>query len=65
MAVIGVRDALVVDELVQFALLEHLAHDVAAADELALDVELRHGRPVGIGLDAVTQFGDSSTLRPL
>src|SRR6185369_5306585 len=28
-----------------------------AADELALDVELRDGRPVRIGLDAVTQFG--------
>ena len=35
--------------------LEHLADDVAAADELALDVELRDGRPVGIGLDAVAQ----------
>jgi hypothetical protein len=34
---------------------EHLANDVAAADELALDVELRDGRPLGIGLDSVSQ----------
>ena len=32
---------------------EHLADDVAAADELALDVELRDGRPVGEALDAL------------
>ena len=41
-----VGDALVVEQLLQLALLEHLADDVAAADELALDVELRDGRPV-------------------
>src|SRR5664279_6351939 len=43
------RHALVLERLLQFAGLEHLAHDVAAADELALHVELRNGRPVGIG----------------
>ncbi|MBK7815290.1 MAG: fructosamine kinase family protein [Rhodocyclaceae bacterium] len=31
----------------QFAGLEHLVHDVRAADELAPDVELGNGRPVG------------------
>src|SRR5271169_4179878 len=49
------RDALVLERLLQFAGLEHLAHDVAAANELALHVELRDSRPVGIGLDAVPQ----------
>src|SRR5690606_582028 len=38
-------DALVLEEVLQLARLEHLADDVAAADELALDVELRNGRP--------------------
>src|SRR5205823_6765410 len=33
------------EQLLQFAGIEHLADDVAAADELALDVELRHCRP--------------------
>src|SRR5689334_21305792 len=31
----------------------HLAHDVAAADELSVDVELRYRRPVRIFLDAL------------
>src|SRR5258708_26965654 len=37
--------------------LEHFAHDVASADEFALDVELRYRRPVGVDLDAIPQFG--------
>ena len=40
------RDALVVQQRREFARLEHLADDVGAADELALDVELRDRRPV-------------------
>jgi hypothetical protein len=40
------RDALGAQELLQLSRLEHLAGDVAAADELALDVELRDCRPV-------------------
>src|SRR5207344_3661658 len=48
-----VGDALFGQQLLQFARLEHLAHDIAAADEVPLDVKLRNGRPVGIGLDAV------------
>src|SRR6266576_6351169 len=50
------RQALFLHQRLQFTGLEHLAHDVAAADELALDVELRDGRPVRIALDAVPQF---------
>src|SRR6187551_3889110 len=42
------------EELLQFAGLEHLADDVAAADELALDIELRDRRPVRIFLDPLT-----------
>src|SRR5690242_3175358 len=49
-------NAFVFQGLLQFAGLKHLAHDVAAADKLALHVELRNRRPVGIGLDAVTDF---------
>ena len=40
----------------QFSGLEHLAHDIAAADELALHVKLGNGRPVGIILDSLTQI---------
>ena len=36
--------------------MEHLAHDVRAADELALHIELGDGRPVGEGLDALAQL---------
>ena len=46
-----------VEEGLQLAGLEHLADDVAAADELALDVKLRDGRPVGVFLDALAQLG--------
>ena len=35
------------EQLAQLARAVHLAHDVAAADELALHVELRDGRPAG------------------
>src|SRR5216683_3492888 len=33
-----------------------LAHDVAAADELAIDEYLRDGRPVAVGLYRVAHF---------
>src|SRR4051812_6673209 len=46
------RDLLLLDQGLQLAGLEHLHHDVGAAEELAFDVELRHGRPVRIILDA-------------
>ena len=41
------------EQFLQFAGLVHLFHDVRAADEFALDVELRDGRPVGVVLDAL------------
>jgi hypothetical protein len=48
-------DAFLRQEFLQLAGLKHLAHDVAAADELALDVELGDGRPGGEVLDALAQ----------
>src|ERR1051326_3963005 len=48
-----VGNALLVEKLGQLALLEHLADDVAAAHELALDVELRDRRPLREALDAL------------
>src|SRR5262245_36981721 len=49
-------DAFVLEQGLQLARLEHFADDVAAANEFAFDVKLRDGRPVGIGLDALTQL---------
>src|SRR3546814_4299647 len=43
--------------ILQLAGLEHLANNVAAADELALHVELREGRPVAEVLDALADAG--------
>src|SRR6185437_13117873 len=43
-------------QLLQLARLVHLAHDVAAADEFAVDVKLRDRRPVGELLDAIADF---------
>ncbi len=60
-----IEHALVGEQLLQFAGLEHLADDIAAADELALDVKLRNGRPVRIGLDAVTQVGGFKNVQAL
>jgi len=37
----------------QFAVFKHLAHDVGAADKLAVHIQLRYGRPVGKILDAL------------
>src|SRR5262245_17196805 len=48
-------DALGFKKLLQLALLVHFAHDVAAAHELALDVKLWNGRPIGEGLDTLAQ----------
>ena len=50
-------DALVLQQRRQFAIGRHFAHDVAAADELAFDIELRNGRPIGELLDPVAQGG--------
>src|SRR5262252_2406774 len=43
--------ALFLKQVLQLTRLEHLADDIAAADEFSLNVELRDGRPIGIGLD--------------
>src|SRR5215469_11151193 len=48
------RDAFFDEHVLELAVFVHLADDVAAADELALDVELRNRRPVGEFLDALT-----------
>src|SRR5258705_5192652 len=44
------------EQLLQLTGLEHFAHDVASADEFALDVELRDRGPVGVDLDDIPQF---------
>ena len=48
--------------LLQLAALVHLHHDVRAADELAVHVELGDGRPVAVFLDALADLASSSTL---
>src|SRR5258707_14423494 len=50
------RDALLLQQALKLARLKHFADDVAAADEFALDVELRDRGPIGIGLDALAQI---------
>ena len=40
----------------EFTRLKHFPHNVAAADELALDVKLRNRRPIGVILDALAQI---------
>src|SRR5690606_1448345 len=50
-------DAAGLQQLLQLAGLEHLADDVAAADELALNVELGDRRPAREVLDALAQAG--------
>src|SRR5205814_7642144 len=47
------RHALFLEHLLQLTGLEHLADDVAAADELAVDVKLGDRRPVRELLDAL------------
>src|SRR5271170_5917633 len=44
------------EQLLQLAALVHLERDVAAADELALDVKLRVGRPVGEALEGLAHL---------
>src|SRR6266850_2822969 len=45
------------EKLLQLTGLEHFAHNVASADEFALDVELRDRGPVGVDLDSIPQCG--------
>ncbi len=51
---VGWSDALVSHELAKFARFIHFHHNVAAADKLALHVQLGDRRPIGIGLDTLT-----------
>src|SRR5215472_7333538 len=43
-------------ELLELAALQHLERDVATADQLALDVELRVSRPVGVALERLAHL---------
>src|SRR6266436_4648960 len=59
LSVRGLKDgkSLFYEKLLKLIGLEHFAHDVASADEFALDVELWDRGPVGVDLDAIPQFG--------
>src|SRR6185312_9810415 len=45
------------EELLQLAAAIHLERDVATADQLALDVQLRIGGPVRVALERIAQLG--------
>src|SRR2546428_13812559 len=49
-------------DALQFAALVQLADDVAAADELAVHVDLRDRRPVGEALDRVALLGRAQNI---
>src|SRR5215471_9994733 len=49
------RNALLLEQPLQLTGLEHLPHDIAAAQKLALHIELRDCRPLSITLDALPQ----------
>src|SRR6185312_798966 len=53
----GVFDALLIQQFLEFAGLEHLDRDVTAADQLALHEQLREGGPVGIARQVGTHLG--------
>lgn len=53
---VGEVDAGVGERFLQFARFVHFTDDIAAANKLALNVELRNGRPVGKLLDAFAHF---------
>ena len=42
--------------MLEFAALVHLDRDVTTADQLAIDIELRESRPIGIGLQRFAYF---------
>ena len=45
------------DERLQFARLVKLADNIASADEFAVDIDLRNGRPVAKSFDLIAHFG--------
>src|SRR5258707_13181857 len=53
---LGGYGARLCQQLLQFTALVHLQGDVAAADQFAVDVELRKGRPLRVGLQRVAHF---------
>ncbi|AMW35412.1 hypothetical protein AY555_09750 [Haematospirillum jordaniae] len=48
--------SLVLEQLNKLAVCCHFAHDITAADEFPLDVQLGDGRPVAEFLDALAKF---------
>src|SRR5271155_6239124 len=46
----------VLDERLELAALVELADDIASADELAVDIDLRDRRPVAVTLDRLAQL---------
>ena len=54
--VVVLDDVLTDQELAQAAILVHFFHDVAPTDELAFDVDLREGWPVGVDLDLFSEL---------
>ena len=54
---LGELHALGAEHFLELAGLEHLADDVAAADEFTLHIELGDGRPLGEFLDPLAQAG--------
>ena len=50
-------DAVLVQMCDEFARLEHLAHNIAAADKFAFDIELRNRGPIGVIFNALANIG--------
>ena len=44
------------EQFLQLAAFVHFRHDVRAADELPVDIQLRNGRPIGEVLDCLAHF---------
>ena len=50
------------DEQLQLSGRIHLADDIAASDELPVDVELRNRRPLGENLDPIPDLGGTKRI---
>ncbi len=55
-------DILLFEERLQFTALEHVSYNIATANKLALDIKLRHCRPLGKILDTLTDFGAGQNI---
>src|ERR1700675_343816 len=65
----GIREQTLDQQRFQFARLEHLAHNIGAANKLAPHVELGHGRPVRKAFDAgaycrILEYVDPDKIDP-